>query len=326
MMKLAGTQSIVATLLALSAICGTLHAQTFPARPITIVVPYAAGGATDITARRLGESLARVLSNTVLVGNRPGAATTIAAAYVARSPRDGYTLLMAPGSTTSVNPYLFRNLPYRTDDFAPVSLVSTLPFVVTAAPGFPPSTIAEFIAYANSKSGGLTYGTTGAGSMTNIIGEWIGRTLGVKLVEVPYKGTAPATIDLIGGRLDISIDAVPTALPMVVGGKIRVLAVMADARSPLLPDVPTFRESGFPDLLAYTTFGLLAPAGTPEAVINAIHRAFVTAVATPEFSRRLAAGGETAVSSESPKQFQALLLDEYEKWGRIVKPLNLKLD
>lgn len=314
---------------AVAALCVCMtaaHADTYPSKPITIVVPYAAGGATDATARRIAEALSRSMSASVVVDNRPGAATTLAAAYVARAPKDGYTLLMAPGTTTSVNPYIYRNLSYKSEDFAAISLVSKQAFTLTATTSLPARTIAEFVAYAKAKPLGITYGTTGTGSLTNIIGEWIGRTARIKVTEVPYKGTSPSTIDLIGGRIETQVEGITNAIPMHLAGKTRIIGVMSETRSPLIPDVPTFREGGYPDLVAYTYFGLLAPAGTPDEVINKLHAAVVAAVAAPDFASKLAAGGELAVSSASPKQYASFLHDEYERWGVIVKPLNLKLD
>ncbi|WP_315123321.1 tripartite tricarboxylate transporter substrate binding protein [Comamonas antarctica] len=310
-----------------TAICAAgAWAQAFPSKPVTIVVPYAPGGPTDITARRVGELMAKNLGTAVLIENRPGAATTLAAAYIARAPKDGYTLFMAPGTTTSVNPYIYRRLSYKPEEFAPISIVSRLPFGVVAAPDFPAKNMQEFIAWAKAKPGGVSYGTTGTGSLTNIIGEWMGRTLGVKMVEVPYKGTAAAYADLMGGRIDVNIEVMSSAIGMHQAGKVRILGIMSEERAAQIPDVATLREAGYPNLVAYTNFGLLAPAGTPAPVINRLHQAVVAAVATPDFAAKLAAGGETAVSSASPKQFGELLHAEYVHWGAIVKPMNLALD
>ncbi|CAN7769996.1 tripartite tricarboxylate transporter substrate binding protein [Pseudorhodoferax sp. LjRoot39] len=302
------------------------QAQSFPTRPIVIVVPYAAGGPTDITARRLAEALAKSLSATVVVENRPGAATTLAAAYVARSPKDGHTLLMAPGTTTSINPYLYRSLNYKFEDFAPVSQVSRQGFAITASPTLQVKNLQEFVAWAKAKGSPVTYGTTGTGSMTNILGEWIGRTLGIAVTEVPYKGTSQILPDLISGRIDMSVDGFASAIPFQTSGKVKVLGVMTEERSPKMPDVGTTRESGYPVLLAYTNFGLLAPAGTPADVIDKLHRGVVAAASSPEFQNVLAAGGEQARSSPSPQQFGEFLRSEYVHWGTIVKPLNIKLD
>jgi tripartite-type tricarboxylate transporter receptor subunit TctC len=319
------------TVLALGAACAAACwlpavAQEFPAKPITIVVPYAAGGPTDITARRIAELMSRSLGASVVVDNKPGASTAIGASHVARSPKDGYTLFIAPGTTTSINPHVFSSLPYKIEDFAPVSLVSRQPFVLTVASELPPKTVREFLEYANSRPDGVTFGTTGTGTMTHIIGEWIGSTLGVKMREVPYKGTSQSTIDLAGGRLDTQIEGVASGVNVHNGGKARVLAVMDDERSPTLPDVPTFKEAGFPELKAYTYFGLLAPAGTPRPVIDRLHKAVVDAVAAPDYVDKLKANGEQALSSKSPEQFGDVLRAEHQHWGRIIAPMNIKLN
>ncbi|MEO8299970.1 MAG: tripartite tricarboxylate transporter substrate binding protein [Burkholderiales bacterium] len=303
-----------------------LRAQSFPSRPLTIVVPYAPGGATDVTARRLAELLAKTLRVTVVVDNKPGAATTLAAAYVARASKDGYTLLMAPATTTAVNPYLYRKLSYKPEDFAPISMVSKQTFTITVGPDLPARNIQEFIAWAKAKPSGISYGTTGSGSLTNIVGEWIGRRMGIKMQEIPYKGTAPSTLDIIAGRLDMQIEGISTAIPMHNAGKTRVLAVMSEQRSPLLKDVPTLVESGYPDLVANTTFGLLAPAGTPVAVIEAIHAATVQCVADAEFTSKVGAGGEIALSSASPAQYGKDLASDYAHWGKIIPALNIQID
>lgn len=325
-MRHANRRRLVMGMLGAAVLPARAQAQRFPVKPITLVVPYAAGGATDVTARRLAEALSRTIGGSVLVENRPGAATTLAASYVALASKDGYTILMAPGTTTSVNPYLYRNLNYKPEDFAPISLVSRQAFAVSVAADFAPRTVQDLVALAKSRPGGLTYGTTGTGSFTNILGEWMGKTLGIKVVEVPYKGTAPASIDLIGGRLDLNIEGISTAIPLAASGKQRVLTVTADERIPQLSGVPTLKESGYGELVAYTNFGLLAPAGTPETVVNTLHAAVVAAVTAPEFTARLAAGGESAITSTSPAQFAAFLRKEYEHWGHIVKPLNIKVD
>lgn len=305
---------------------GGAQAQVFPTRPIVIVVPYAAGGPTDITARRLAEAMARSMAATVIVENRPGAATTIAASYVAKAPKDGYTLLMAPGTTTSINPHLYSKLSYRLEDFAPVSQVSRQGFAITTSPTMPINNLQELAAWAKAKGSPLTYGTTGTGSMTNILGEWIGRTLGIPVTEIPYKGSAQVLPDLMSGRLDLSVDGLASAVPYHASGKIKVLGIMTEERSAKLPDVETTREAGYPTLVAYTNFGLLAPAGTPPDVVAKLHRGVVAAGASPEFVAALAAGGEQARSSASPHQFTEFLRAEYAQWGPIIKPLNLKLD
>lgn len=309
-----------------SLFAGHAQAQAFPARPIVIVVPYAAGGPTDITARRLAEAMAKSMSATVIVENRPGAATTVAAAYVAKAPKDGYTLLMAPGTTTSINPYLYSKLSYKLEDFAPVSQVSRQGFAITTSPTQPMRNLQELVSWAKAKGTPVTYGTTGTGSMTHILGEWVGRTLGVPVTEIPYKGTAQVLPDLISGRIDLSVDGFASAVPYYTSGKVKVLGVMTEERAAKMPDVETTREAGHPVLVAYTNFGLLAPAGTPADIVEKLHRGVVAGASSPEFIAALTAGGEQVRTSASPQQFAEFLRAEYAHWGPIVKPLNLKLD
>ena len=303
-----------------------VHAQSFPAKQITIIVPYAAGGPTDITARRLAEGMSKAMSANVIVDNRPGAATTIGAALVARAPKDGYTLLMAPSSTTSINPYLYRNLTYKMEDFAPISQVSRQGFAITTAPTHPAKDLKEFVTWAKAKGSPVTYGTTGTGSLTHILGEWVGRVLGVPLKEIPYRGTALSYPDLLSGRLDINIEGVSSAIPLHAGGKMKVLGVMTEERAPQMDTVGTTKEAGFSELIAYTNFGILAPAGTPPDVIEKLHAGIVAAVANPDFVSKLAAVGERAMSSPSARQFGEFLRADYVHWGPIVNALNLKLD
>lgn len=300
-------------------------AQAYPAKQITIVVPYTAGGPTDLTARRIAEQLGKILNTTVVVDNRTGAATLVAAEYVARAPKDGYTLLFAPGTTTSANPHLFRKLPYKIDDFAPISLVSKQPFVLTAAANLQVKNLAELVAYAKKRPEGINFGTTGVGSLTHIIGKWIGRTLDITMQDVPYKGTAAAVGDMLGGRLDSQVEGIVSAIPLHKSAKARVVAVMGEERSPSLPDVPTFKEAGHPDLVAFIMFGLLAPAGTPADIVEKLRLATVKAVEQPGYRDRMAENGEIAVSSASRKEYADLLQREYEAWGQVIKPLNLEL-
>lgn len=301
--------------------------SSYPSKNITIVVPYAAGGPTDITARRLAESMSKQLKATIVVENKPGAATAIAASYVAKAPKDGYTLLMSLLTTTAVNPHTYRSLPYKLDDFSPISLISRQPVVLTVSSSVPARTVSELVELVrNSPDKRLTHGSTGVGSQTHIIGQWMGRTLGIDVADIPYKGTAESTADIVAGRLQVRSDAISTAAAMHKSKSAKVLAVMANERSSLLPDVPTFKESGYPDLLAYLDLGLLAPAGTPQAVIQKLHAAAVATVASPEFSGKLSGNGEVPQSSPSPADFAQFLQREYTNWGNIIRPLNIKLE
>lgn len=303
-----------------------VFAQTYPSRVITIVVPYSAGGATDVTARRFAEGLGNVLKTSVIVDNKPGGATNIAAAHVAKSPKDGYTLLLAPGTMTSVNPYIYRSLNYKPQDFAPISLITKQAFTLSANRNVSVTSLAEFVAYAKAKPDGITYGHVGTGSVTHIVGEWIAGALGVKAMGIPYKGVAQSTIDLIAGRIDVQIDGLAGAVAMHQSGKTRILASMGAERSILPNGIPTFEEAGYKGLVGYAYFGLMAPAGTPEAVIRTLHKAALAVIGSPEFVAYFANKGEIPSPSPSPQQYEAHLDAEHERWGRILKPMNIQLD
>jgi len=301
-------------------------AQDFPAKHITIVVPYAAGGPTDVTARRLAEAMSKQLDTPIVVENKPGAATTIAAAHVAKAPNDGHTLLMSLLTTTAVNPHLYRSLPYSQDDFAPISLISRQPVVLTVSPDTKAQTVDELVAQVRNSGQPLTHGSTGTGSQTHIIGQWVGQSLDINVEDIPYKGTSASTTDVVSGRLQSRSEAISTAAPLHKSGKARVLAVMADDRSSVLPDVPTFKEHGHPDIVTYLYLGLLAPAGTPAPVLEKLHTAAAAVVASPEFAAQLDGTGEEPMPSANPAEFGKFLKDEYTHWGKIIEPLNIKLD
>ncbi|MFM9993281.1 MAG: Bug family tripartite tricarboxylate transporter substrate binding protein [Burkholderiaceae bacterium] len=315
---------LIACCTLVSSLC--VCAQTYPIKPITLVVPYAVGGPTDNTARRLGILLSASLGANIVVENKVGAGTNIGATFVAKAPKDGYTLLLSGSSNMTVNPHVYKSLSYKLQDFAPISLISRQPIVLVASGASGVKSIAELIARAKSTADGVTYGSAGPGTLTNIVGEWIGRTLGIKMLQIPYKGAAQVNVDLVGGRVDLQVGSISGSLPMHKAGKIRILAIMADQRSTIAPDIPTFKELGYPDLMAYTTFGVGAPVGTPEPILEKLRRAIVDAVAQPEFVAALASIGETAVSSSSSKAYMDELQQEFQRWGRIIAPLNIVME
>jgi tripartite-type tricarboxylate transporter receptor subunit TctC len=301
-------------------------AQDMSAKPVTLVVPFAAGGSTDVTARRLAEEMARTLGTNVLVENKPGAGGFIAATHVLKSPRDGHTLLFGGAGTTSVNPHVFRNLPYKVSDLIPISTVSKQAFVLNGSATLPVKNIADLIAYAKSKPEGVTIGTVGNGTTSHILAEWIARTLGIKAVFVHYKGTSQSTPDLIGGRIDAQIDGLTTALAMHNAGKTRILASMGTERFMLPAEVPTFREAGYPELFAYAMPAVLAPAGVPDPVIAKLHASIAGAMQNAAYVEKVRAAGEIPEVSASPAAFTEWLRGEYDRWGAIIKPMNLALD
>lgn len=302
------------------------HAQEFPSRPISLVVPFSAGGATDATARRLAEGLAAILGTPVTIDNKPSAGAFVASQQVAHAPKDGYMLLFAGTNSMSLNPLVYRKLPYRPEDLVPVSTVSRQAFTVNANLNVPAGSVAEFVAYAKSRPDGIAFGTVGVGSTSHILAEWIGQTLGVPIRTIPYKGTAQSTVDLVGGRIDVQIDGMSTGVTMHNAGKTRLLAAMGRERAILPAGVGNFADAGYPDLVAYAEFGIMAPSGLPDAVLQKLHAAIARVTQQPDFAGKLAANGEIAIASASPADYSTRIASEKARWAPVVQRLNLQLD
>lgn len=321
-------RALVATLAAAAAALPSLpaHAQQgFPSRPLRIVVPYAPGGFTDILARLVAERLADSLKQPVLVENKPGASTILGAEAVARAAPDGHTLLMATTTTLSTNPLMFRRLPYKVADFAPVALTGLTPFVLVAHPSVPVNDAAGLVTYARANPGKLNYAMLGPGSSTHLVDEMLRSQARVDIRDVPYKGSGPANSDLLAGHVQLNFDAVSTAAPRVRSGQLKGLGITAESRSPLLPNVPTFKESGLPQMVAYSWYGLLVPAATPQPVVDRLHQAVRELLELSEVQAQLAAHGATPPLL-SARQFGDLIEEHTRTWERIVKPLNIQLD
>lgn len=300
-------------------------AAGFPARPIKIVVPYAAGGFTDIIARMVGTKLSEKLGQPVVVENKPGASTMLGAEAVARATPDGYTLLMATTSTLSTNPLLFRKMPYKVADFTPVALTGLTPFVLVAHPSVPANDAAGLVTYARANPGKLNFAMLGQGSSTHLVDEMLRSQGKVDIIDVPYKGSGPASSDLIAGHVQLNFDAVSTAIPRIRGGQLKGLGITSDKRSPLLPNVPTFKESGLPQMIAYSWYGLLAPAGTPPAVIEQLNRTVNEVLKIPEVQAQLDSNGANAPLLNT-KQFGELIEEHTRTWEKVIKPLNITLE
>ncbi len=314
------------TLLAASAcLLLPLGAQAYPDRPIRIVVPYAPGGFTDILARTLGTRLSERLGQPVVVENKPGASTMLGADMVAKAAPDGHTLLMATTSTLSTNPLLFRKMPFRSSDLTAVALTGQTPFMLVAHPSVAASDVRGLVAWARAHPGKLNLAMLGVGSSTHLVDEMFRAAAQVNIPDVAYKGSGPATADLLAGHVQLSFDAVATALPRVRAGQLKALGMTSDTRLPLAPEVATFKESGLPQVVAYSWYGLMAPAATPPAVIGQINRVVNEILRLPEVQSQLEASGASAPLL-SPKQF-AELIDEHTRiWARVIQPLNIQLD
>ena len=301
-------------------------AQPFPNKPIRIVVPFPAGGTTDVLARAAAQKLSDTLGQPAVVDNRPGAGGNIGAELVAKSPPDGYTLLMGTVGTHAINPALYPKMPYdHIRDFAPVILVAGVPNVLVVNPALPVNSVSELVAYARANPGKLNFASSGSGTSIHLSGELFKTAAGLSMTHVPYKGSAPALMDLIGGQVQLMFDNLPSALPQIRAGKLKALAVTSRERAPALPDVPTIAESGFPGFEASSWFGLLAPAGTPPPVIATINAEVAKWLASLDAKEKLLAQGANAAGG-TPEDFARHIAAETAKWQKVVKESGAKVD
>ena len=302
------------------------QAQTYPAKPVRIVVGFAAGGAVDIVGRRLAHKLAEPFGQQFIVENRVGAGSTIGTDYVAKAAPDGYTLLLSGVTGLAAGASVFKQLPYDTRrDFAPVVLVLQNPAVLLVHPSVPSKMVKEFVALVKSRPGKLNYASSGAGGGQHLAAEMFIMTTGVNIVHVPYKGAAPALADLIGGQVDLMFESIPTsAIPLIQAGKLRALAVTSPRRSTVLPDVPTMQEAGLKDFEYRTWMGLAAPAGTHKEIIARLNAAINQVLASGDLRSWLEAQGLDAAGG-TPQQFQAFLEREIAMYAKIVKASGMPL-
>ena len=311
--------------LALSA-CAAGSAATaapWPDRPVYLVVPFVAGGATDNIGRALAMRLGSIWKQSVVVVNKPGAAGMIGAEYVSRADADGYTLLLASGSMFTVNPYIYTHLPYKLADFAPISNVATGPMLVAVRPSLPVKTLQQLIDYAKQHPGKVNFGSAGAGSQVHMAAEKLAAAANLNVMHVPYKGEAAAYADLMAGHIDFVVGNIAALAPLVASGRIRALAVTDKVRAKMLPNVPTVAEAGYPQLQVHGWFGLLAPAKTPAAVVQAIQRDVAKALANPDTVRNLEAQGCTPAPT-TPQQLTQLIKTESVMWSKVVHDRKLK--
>jgi tripartite-type tricarboxylate transporter receptor subunit TctC len=301
-------------------------AQSYPTKPVRLVVPFPPGGAPDLVARSLGPRLNEELGQPVVVDNRAGAAGIIGMEIVAKSPPDGHVLVMGSAGPVAINPGLYKKLSYDVlRDFAPISRVTALPFLLVVHPSLPVKSVKDLLALAKAKPGQLNYGSPGNGTTTHLSTELLKSTTGMKITHIPYKGVAAAATDLMGGQVQILSGDLNTMLPHVKSGRMRGIAVTSERRSPLLPDMPTVAESGVPGFEATGWTGLLAPAATPPAIVQRLSATVAKALATPETRTRVGAlGGE--VASSTPEQFAGYIRSEIAKWGKLIKSLGIEGD
>jgi len=306
---------------------GPALAQPYPSRPITLVVPQAAGGTNDIVGRLVGQKLGEMLNNaSVVVDNRPGAGGNIGTQLVAKGPKDGYTLLMTISSTQAINPALYKNPGFDpVKDFKPVGLVGAVPNVLLVNPSFPAKDFNEFLKLARQKGANYQYASAGNGTLNHLLGEMLNSMAGISLQHVPYKGVAPAINDVLGGQLPIVFASLPSALSHIKAGKLRALAVSGNKRSPVLPDVPAIGEA-VPGYNGTLWIGLFAPAGVPADVLATLQDATRKALAAKDLRDKLDQQGVEIAAPTTPDQFSKLLQDDLAKWARIVKASGAAVD
>ena len=312
-------------ILASLVICAGALAQ-YPAKPIRLVVPFPAGESVDATARLVGQSWSAALGQQILVDNRGGAGGTIGSEAVARSAPDGYTLLWGNVGPLAIGPGLYKELGYDVArDFEPVSLVATLPFVLFASPVLPANSVIELVAYAKAHPGEINFGSTGVGSGLHLIAELFKSVAGIEIVHVPYKGVAQALPEMMSGKVQIAFNTNPAFLPHVKAGRLKALAITAASRSPLLPEVPAMPEVGLAEVQGGSWHAVVAPAGTPRAIIARLNQTLVAAVAAPELRNQLLNQGAQPVGS-SPDELRKFMQAEGEKWGRVIRSSGARAD
>jgi tripartite-type tricarboxylate transporter receptor subunit TctC len=301
-------------------------AQTWPVKPVHIVVPFTSGGSTDIVARIIAAKLTTSLGQSVIVDNRAGAGGTLGSDFVAKSPADGYTLLMGTSSTMAIAPNIYNKLPYNTlNDLMPVSLLGTADVVLVANAGLPFKTFNEFMSYAKANPGKLTYASGGNGSISHLLGEYFKSMASVNMLHIPYKGDAQMVIDLVGGQVNIAFGTAVAFLPQIKAGRVTPLAVTNPKRSTSMTTLPTISESGVTGYQALQWFGIAAPAGTPKAVVDRLNASITTILAMPDVRNRFTELGFDIVGGK-PEDFGAYLRAENESWKKIANIAGAKLD
>ena len=310
--------------MALSLAPAGASAQAYPSKPIRLVIPYAPGGAAGTVGRLLADRLAASMGQPVVIDHRPGGGTLIGNDLVAKAAPDGYTLVMGTVTSHAMVTSLSTRVPYDPEkDFAPISLIASIPFVLVAHPSLPVKTVSELIALAKSKPDQLTFGSAGPATSNHLAGELFKVRAGIGMVHVPYKGSAPAMVDLLGGQISTMFDLSPTALPQIAAGKVRALAITSAKRSSVAPDLPTMAEAGVPGVEVVSWFGILAPAGTSPAIVRTLNLEIVRAMGAPDVVTAMAKLGADAITS-TPQEFAAYIASERAKWADVVKRAGIK--
>jgi tripartite-type tricarboxylate transporter receptor subunit TctC len=329
--KLMGrTLAVLGTCLGLSwGLPSPAQSQNWPTRPITMVVPFAAGGPTDVLGRVMAESMSSILGQQVVVENIGGAGGMTGSLHVARAEPDGYTFVLGTVGTHAQNQTLYKKPQYHAaTDFQPVALIAEVPLILITRKDFPANSLEEFIAYAKANQDKMTYGSAGAGSATHLGCVLLNATMGTKIAHVPYRGTGPAMQDLQGGRIDFLCEIVTTALPQIQGGAVKAIATLTRERSPVLPDLPTAHETGLPEFEAYTWNAFFLPKGTPEPIVKKLHDATVQAMDNPAVRDRLQGLGAMLVAPDrrSPEYLAGFVESEIKKWAEPIRSSGVSVE
>ena len=308
------------------ALCGIAHAQSYPSKPVRMIVPFPAGGATDIVGRLIAQKLTESWGQQVIVDNRGGAGGTIGSDSAAKAAPDGYTMLVGTSSTHAVAPSLYSRLAYDpVRDFAPVTLIANATILLAIHPSLPARSVRDLIAIAKKEPDALSFASSGNGGISHLVGEQFKAVAGVRMLHVPYKGDSPALIDLVSGQVHLMFGTAVSFLPYVKSGRLNALAVTNPNRSPIVPNVPTVAESGLPGFEALQWFGVLVPAGTPRDVVAKLNADIVRAVRLPDVRERMTSLGAEVVGS-TPEQFAAFQKADTAKWAKVVKQSGAKID
>ena len=319
------TMKSLVGMVALAMLSGAALAQNYPARSIRFVIGFSPGGGTDVVTRLIADRMTEAMKQPVLVDNRPGAASNIAAELVAHAPADGYTIFMGTISTAT-NRTLYRKLKYDAlKDFVPITQVLSTPFLLAVHPSLPVDNVRQFIAFAKARPGELNYGSAGSGSGSHLFAEMFRGMTGLNYVHVPYKGAGPATTALLAGEMMFKFDNIVTTLPMARSGKLRALAVTTLTRSSAAPEIPTVAESGVPGYDANAWFGVFAPAGTPPEIIARLNAEIVKILKQPQVRQKLLSVGGDPVGN-TPEEFGKFFRSEVDKWGKVIRAANLQID
>jgi tripartite-type tricarboxylate transporter receptor subunit TctC len=312
-------------LLAALAAASPVAAQTYPDRPITILVGTTPGGSTDVSARLVAEGLSKALGKPVVVENKPGANGNVATTQVARATPDGYTLLMQYSAAHTINPHIARNLTWGSRSFAPIAIVASSPHAIAAHPSVKASNLKELAELARANPDGIKYGSAGIGTVNHVAMEVFAQLTGTRLVHIPYRGSAPSVTDLLAGRIELVNTTLPSLAPHIRAGTLKGLAFLSDRRHPSFPELPTAAEAGMPNYLITSWFGILAPAQTPPALVTRLADEIRKIVQTDEFKRKVEEQGGFA-EFKGPTDFEATIARELEEWGRVVRTAGVKVE